>query len=240
MLSKKTDILTIDFDFFQLASADIFVSAFPHAFDLEPDMSASVWGRQLALHAGKLEEVSLYTEKLDQLKGILLSQPPDTPVLTAQSHLRAYSFILDLLDGQDLTDRGQVTIYNIDMHHDIYNESSDLNCGNWLGRLRQDALAGMDVVWIANPASRDLQAASVISADLIMDDLSVLMDRRFSGIFLCRSDSWLHPKFDADFSGLLDLVRDHFSRVDIVKEKGFPEDRYRRARLIADSILHKA
>jgi|GEM_PF-6401741 len=233
MDTRDINILSIDFDFFQLADPQVFVRAYPEAFDLESDLSASVWARQLAAHEKDLDTVRLYSDKLDQLTDILGGQKPDIPLMAAQSHLEAYEFSLRLMES---TSAKKVSLFNIDMHHDISNDSKTINCGNWLGRLRQNAIPEMEVTWIASPASRNTGAVEEIDAKLIMDDLSILNDKEFHGIFLCRSDSWLHPKFDGDFTRLLDFLCRHFTNVTILKENGFPKDRYRRARLIADGM----
>ncbi len=84
-------ILSIDFDYFQDASPDVF-SSYPDGIDLPTDISNVVWICKYAFSRDrdKILTVKPLTQELKCLEELLTSQDPSAKVLVSQSHLSIY------------------------------------------------------------------------------------------------------------------------------------------------------
>ena len=112
-------------------------------------------------------------------------------------------------------------LVNVDMHHDMFNANKQLDCGNWLGYIRQEY--NHDGIWIANPVSADMYGLTDDDlpetsrrkrlGELIPTSTKIIQDEQFDLIFLCRSDNWLPPHLDERFSEMCDVIQGCFHHV---------------------------
>ena len=208
-------VLSVDFDYFQkVPNADVF-EAYPDGIDLSSYLSTTVWASYYANPRTKemLDKVKADRKGIEHLQKILgNSVHTQIGVMVAQSHKHIYDFIMDEYNGGDYD---SVEVVNIDMHHDMYNQNPDVDCGNWLSHLVDD-VENCDVTWVANKVSKKAYGMSKALEECVEFDLSVLDNKEFDLIFLCRSDNWLPPHLDKDFEDLYYYVLELFggARVD--------------------------
>ena len=116
---------------------------------------------------------------------------------------------LDLANYKDLTITTINEVVNVDMHHDMFNNGDEVDCGNWATHILQD-IENCKVTWIANPVSIEAYGTKPALEGNTYYDLSVLKDKQFDLIFICRSDSWLPPHLDKEFEKLYYFVLEEF------------------------------
>jgi hypothetical protein len=197
--------LSIDFDFFQKVKKDTILECYPDGIDLPSALSELVWASHYASQGKYLREVTINKTKLNEIKNILKKQNRDVPVMIAQSHVSAYDFIKENA-GDKACD-----IVNIDMHHDMFNNNENLDCGNWIGHIMKD-IKGSTITWIANRISKSTYGLTQVD-DLIRTDFREIKDRKFDLIFLCRSDNWIPPHLDIYFYDIYKTMRSHFNEL---------------------------
>ena len=193
-------ILSIDFDYFQNVTKDI-LRDYPDGIDLGTSLSKIVWAvRYVQGNPSKerIESVSLNQDLFDNVISVLSRQLPCVPVMARQSHVDAYDFICDQMEEYD-TD--ELELINIDFHHDIVNECSTLDCGNWISFVKE-AYPKAKVTWVARELSLEVYGLndSTIPIELSLD---CIKDQQFDAIFICRSDAWSPPHLDIHFQYLL-------------------------------------
>lgn len=217
------NILSIDFDYFQKVSKQQ-LQAYPDGIDLSTELSETVWGSHYA-NKNNLFDVGINTQELDMLKGLLLKQSKDADIMITNSHSKIYDFVHTLA-----TDRDSLSIINIDMHHDFFNDNPNLDCGNWVGFLineRQATGKGMNFKWIANPVGLDAYGFEKSETENIIEtSLSGICGKSFDAVFLCRSDTWTPPHLDKYFTELCDIMLNYFNSVCIERGINKPRRKY--------------
>ena len=223
-------VLSIDWDFFQNVSADLLRTSYPDGIDLPSSITEITWGGHYAANGDELrDKVTLMQTEYERLMKILLGQESNVPVLIANSHVHAYSFIHEnLLDKND-----KVELTNIDMHHDFVNKSEKVDCGNWIGKLAKENILKEDgLKWIHNPVSFEMYDISSEGEDEFskllhkLDKGTTLEDienEQFDLIVLARSDTWSAPHLDKYFCLLADIIKEHFFSVSM--ENGIDKPR---------------
>lgn len=206
MKKKQLRVLSIDFDYFQKASAHTLMNCYPDGVDLESKVSEFVWMSHYAFKREELETVTIHKKHLREMAQIIKAQLPATPCLVAQSHIHCFDFIKEHYGAGKYS---SCRLYNVDMHHDLFNDNEELDCGNWIGHLKEEIPT--DVTWIANPISKKIYGLQEF--DIIKEDLSVLKGKQFDLVFLCRSDAWLPPHLDDYFDDFLNLLCRTFDNV---------------------------
>jgi len=213
-------VLSVDFDYFQEVEKDIIIRCYPDGIDLPPDISAVVWATKYAEHRAELNKVSLRREEYERMLHIIRNQRTDIPVMAALSHISIVDFLEDFIEDQK-TDTLEIT--NIDTHHDLFNDNEKVDCGNWLGYIKDKY--DCSIKWFANPVSLKTYGfeKDKLAETLIKTDIKSIIDEQYDLLFLCRSDSWLPPELDGFFSGLVLECSRHFDSMYI--QEGCEEDR---------------
>ena len=221
-------ILSIDFDFFQNVDRNM-LSIYPDGIDLPPDLSGMVWAshymNSVTSDGRTIDDVAIDIANLwDMMQNIIPYQRYITPVMICHSHKHIYEFIHDCLPD---TSR-PLSVTNIDLHHDMFNDHDFLDCGNWL-RYIKDEYKDFKQLWIPKRASMDMYGLSdVKDVDEVTYDLSVLDHKKFDAVFLCRSDMWLPPHLDRYFISLATKIINSFKTVigedSVLKERDYKGD----------------
>lgn len=206
---KKLRVLSIDFDFFQDVDKDTMVKCYPDGIDLSTELSCIVWANRYANNLSEeLKQVSINNDLLNDLYGILHSQSSNIPVLISQSHVDIYYFIEELMSRDP---KQKLSIVNVDMHHDCFNDNPELDCGNWISHIYNN-YSNVSVNWIARELSFDTYGLSTKNFP-VETTFDKIKDAEFDAIFICRSDAWLPPHLDNHFNDLLNDCRINFKNV---------------------------
>lgn len=210
MLNRKLRVLSIDFDFFQNVDKDTMRYCYPDGVDLPTHLSTIVWGSKYSIGykcVDKIKAVTIDVPLFSAMLNILDKQESDTPMLIAQSHVSIYDFIhkyAKMFNG--------VSIVNIDMHHDLFNDNPELDCGNWLMHIAND-FENRTFNWITREVAVDCYGIKPEDNLKTEFDLSKIQDAEFDIIFLCRSDNWLPPHLDEWFDKMLKFCTNKFTNV---------------------------
>lgn len=210
-------VLSIDFDYFQLATEEQF-NRYPSGIDRTTEEAKQVWSETYSENRD-LYDIKPNELELRKLTNILKDQNKDIPVMIANSHKNIYDFIHENVSIDE-----KLSIINIDTHHDFFSDNPGLDCGNWLRFITEEYKAGF--IWISNRVSAEIYGfdrQNDYSKKLLPVTLDCIKNKKFDLIFLCRSDTWTPPHLDKYFSDICDLILHHFEHVDI--EKGIEKPR---------------
>lgn len=215
---KSIKVLSIDFDYFQDVQKKV-LDCYPDGIDYPTNLSTAIWNSHYAFKSEELQSVVIIHNELNKMKSILLNQEQDIPVMIANSHKHIYNFIYSNVP----TDR-KLRVFNADMHHDMYHENKELDCGNWVNFLTED-YSNCGVLWICNPISKELFGIerSPKLMKILPETLDIIKDTKFNAVFLCCSDMWTPPHLDKYFTELCDVMKGHFEEITI--ERGITEPR---------------
>lgn len=201
MKKRHLNVLSIDFDIFQVVSTDTMKTCYPDGIDLPTSLSSIVWQS----HYGnpdtyqKLMEITVNTDMINELKTMIVNslnhRLPESCI--CNSHMHIYDFIMK---HYDKIQYNGITLTHLDMHHDLFNDNKELDCGNWISHLKDTVKT--NVTWIANPISKAMYGMTEPIFDNVKTDFSDIKDSNWDLIFLCRSDNWLPPHLDASFTDL--------------------------------------
>lgn len=201
-------VLSIDFDFFQNIISD-YLNDYPDGIDYSTDESCKQWNISYAMNPC-IVNTGINLSLFRIMKQILNTQDANIPVLIAQSHADAYSFIKQYAKTNSLH------LVNVDLHHDFVNGNKELDCGNWISHI----ISCFDHIkfnWITRKAA--IKAYGIKQEEeksmCISYGLSELLEEQFDAVFICRSDAWLPPHLDTYFNELKDVCLQHFDSVDI-------------------------
>lgn len=225
-MPKTGNILSIDFDFFQKVNEETIQSCYPDGIDLPMDITKLIW----IAHYGnprsrkKLIQVIPDKDNINMLRDIIRNNKPYDSMIR-NSHVHCYDFILDYLsEHPEIT---HLHLYNIDMHHDLHNYNPELDCGNWIGMLKEQIQSDnkkFRLTWIANKTSKTAYGLSDEFDNFIKETLDCLTGKQFDLVFLCRSDPWTPPHLDNTFIQLANYICKHAVSCDI--EDDVMESRY--------------
>lgn len=227
-MNPTFNILSIDFDFFQTTDTDTLSTCYPDGHDLSTELSKMVWAGYYAhpKTKDKINKVSIDISALHLLINLLKNCNPNIPVLVTNSHKHIYDFIktnVEQMNDTDLTSHLNIT--NVDMHHDMFDDSNDIHCGNWLAHLSDEYPT--KITWIANKISNDIFTKNFHNKDMvtiIKDDLSYINTENIDMLFVCRSDVWFPPHLDENFDYLLKFLCKHFKTIKGEKSICEPRD----------------
>lgn len=216
----KKSILSIDFDYFQDVPDPSAFQSYPDGIDLPTELSTIVWASKYSFDqdADRILSVKPLENELKILKGILLNQDPDTKIMIRNSHLEIYNWIHELIpNGQPFCLR------NVDMHHDLFNGNSFVDCGNWVDQVFRDyGRKSVDFKWIPNPISLKMYGFEEYEiSDLLIDTLQDISTEKYDYIFLCRSDNWFPPHLDDSFIDILTVIKSHFAEDSVDAKIGY-------------------
>lgn len=222
----RITILSIDFDFFQQVSIDTLRTCYPDGVDVPTMLSKITWAGHynVVSEAEKLIKVTTNRAQLDQMKSILSQCENCRNVMIANSHLRIYEFIHEIMEQRKSS---YLDIINCDMHHDMVNDNIEVDCGNWLGRIAEEY--DTRIKWIANPISKKVFGIEDERFNAIETKLDIINPKAVDAVFLARSDNWTPPHLDKDFKELYDHIADTFSEPSrhcpVLAERGIMEPR---------------
>lgn len=207
-MKQTLNILSIDFDFFQIVDKETLHKCYPDGHDLSTELSKMVWAGYYANPntKDKLNAVKLNVDALNELQSLINLCDKNTPVLVTNSHKHIYNFIKSHDKNTELTTKLKIT--NIDMHHDMFDNFEEVDCGNWLLRLSNEYPT--DITWVANAISNDMYPMDETNMFHIQQDFSNINPTDIDLIFLCRSDIWLPPHLDVYFNELIKLLCKRF------------------------------
>ena len=200
-------VLSIDFDYFQDGTKEQ-LSMYPDGIDLPPELSDIVWAGKYFYYGEKLRKVSINTRLYQEIIRILRRQRKDIPVMITNSHVKCYNFIL----GQSETN---VNLTNVDLHHDFFNDNKRLDCGNWIGKLKEYIVVD-SIRWICREISLDVYGFTRYEEGKLMPiciGLDTIRAENFDLLFICRSDPWVPPHLDEYFNDLLKICESHFINI---------------------------
>ena len=138
----------------------------------------------------------------------------------ANSHVHIYQFIKDAYKTGKWRD---ISLVNVDMHHDMFNANTKLDCGNWVSHVYHD-FPGTFITWIANPISQEAYGLGENFTDLIQTDFRSIKNQQFDLIFLCRSDIWTPPHLDLYFDQLYQTILSFYEDVLVDRQVEKPRD----------------
>ena len=201
MTKRPLNVLSIDFDVFQVVSADTMKTCYPDGIDLPSTLSSIVWQS----HYGNpdtyqnLMKITTNVDMINELKDLIAkslnTRLPDSCICNSHRHI--YNFIMKHYDR--ICHNG-IELTHLDMHHDLFNDNKELDCGNWISHLKNAVKT--NVTWIANPISKAMYGMTEPIFDNVRTDLSDIKNPNWDLIFLCRSDNWVPPHLDANFVDL--------------------------------------
>lgn len=195
-MKNKLRVLSIDFDFFQKVDLETILNYYPDGIDLPTSMSTLIWSTRYKNIKTKqqITKVKINEKKFKDIQKILEKNPTAKCMIT-QSHVNIYDFIMkNYVSGQG------IQLFHLDMHHDMFNDNNDLDCGNWISFLK-NSVNKLSVLWYPNDISEKMYGIEDLHKTM-MYDLNLLVKEKFDLIFLCRSDNWVPPHLDIYFEQL--------------------------------------
>ena len=204
------NILSIDFDYFQIVDEMTIAAHYPDGHDFNTSLSSMIWSTHYANERLEKELLKVKVDRaaIGKVKTVLkFNRDRCQANMIANSHV----YMNQLLEMLSKKASG-FTIYNLDMHHDMFDTEiengvvsckCDLNCGNWASYAKKNF--GAKIVWIKNKLSDSLFPSELPDEQTI--DLNVLDGVPFDAVFLCRSDQWVPPHLDSHFDKLKNYMR---------------------------------
>lgn len=220
-MPKTLNILSIDFDYFQNPTPKNLITDYPDGIDLPTELSKPVWATHYANPACEQRLMKIQPLK-NQLNTLYenLHKHTNRKTLSSihQSHIHAYQFVIHLL--RQHPECREIHLYNIDMHHDLWNDNNALDCGNWLGFLKEklkNQPVKLFIHWICNPVSLNVYDIQNLpqETDHLTTELNSIHKKHWHGIFLCRSNQWVPPHLDQEFLFLAYTIKDRTTTVHI-------------------------
>ena len=197
---KVFNILSIDWDYFIKASDTERGELFPDGGteNIPSSIRDIIWGSRYADdRLGNIDVIDEYYEFCNTLCSILHRDNPE--VCIYESHRHIYDHIKSMCNGR-------INLVNIDFHHDMFNDSDEVNCGNWLSHIVREYDGRF--TWVAREDSFQIDKKLSKKVKIITNplDLDSLSEIRWDLIYICRSDMWSPPHLDKKFSKMVDIV----------------------------------
>lgn len=218
-LQRPLNILSLDFDYFLKFENDdaSILAEFPDGTEAFMQYNDAVWATHLAHKEveDKIKTVKCNEDELAKVSVFLNSCKSNIPVMIANSHVHIYDFILsNAKPGQELR------ILNLDYHHDAYHTEQELNCGNWVLKLKDRTANPVIYQWVTSENGWNSAEGSIprfvreaYRFKTFGEYLSWNKEYKPDLIFLCRSDVWVPPHLDGYFDMLMRFTASHFSNV---------------------------
>lgn len=198
-------VLSIDFDFFPDVSKKALIY-YPDGLDLPTDISEIVWSTRYTSNGCPIADITINQGLYNQMLDILSRQSFNIPVMIANSHAKAYDFIIEYYNDKP------IELCNVDFHHDLINGNEEMDCGNWISHLIHDYPV-QDFKWIARKTAIDCyNIKKQEQTELHIEfDFQSIIEKNFDMVFLCRSDCWLPPHLDSYFDNMVKQCCKHFN-----------------------------
>lgn len=217
-MSDRFKVLSIDFDFFQNVTKEQ-LNIYPDGVDVSSSLSTIVWGRYYVegqKSCDMIKSVTLNRTLYCQMLSIISQQNMYIPTMITNSHRYIYDFICENKGDKP------ISVFNVDLHHDIFNDNPEIDCGNWVKHLK-DNYPDTAIHWIARPVSMECYGIDAKEMHIEMD-FEKIKNIEFDAIFLCRSDPWTPPHLDEYFQRMVDLFKATFLGIRVEKSVLQPRD----------------
>lgn len=213
---NKLKVLSIDFDYFQIVDKNTVTTMYPDGLDLATSLTELTWSSYYAPSNSIEDKVNIDSDKLFEIIEILNNQNKDIPIIIANSHKHIYNFILENKKDFDFLD-----LINIDMHHDMFNDNPEVDCGNWVKHIIKE-FDDYSLEWVANDVSSEVYG---FEKDFpISHNFNNIKDKQFNLVFICRSDTWLPPHLDNYFDLFYQTVVKMFNNIKVDTQIQKPRD----------------
>lgn len=192
----ELQILSVDWDYFIMATMETRVKLFPDGGDYAPLLEDRVWQTHYASEP-KLTGVKTYTREVAELRQFLFKNI-NVAVASAlvNSHKYCYDFVHKYFWGRPLK------IVNIDFHHDVYNNHIGVSHGNWLLKLCEES-DKIHPYWVARPSS----GKNDMGIELPTISFKEAIAGEYQGVFVCRSGLYSPPHLDRVFVETFNIMR---------------------------------
>lgn len=211
-------VLSIDFDYFQKVELNTMRICYPDGKDRSTTESIKEWNKvyQNPSKRELMTKVTINQQALQKVKEVISNNIIERPAyqgprkaigMIKQSHLEAYNFIQTYYAPEI---HSGIELYNLDMHPDMVNDNPQLDCGNWIKHLilnNRTEYRDVKLKWIYNPVSQIAYQFGHAFDNFATEDLSILDNKFFNLIFLCRSDNWSPPHLDNSFIELANTIK---------------------------------
>lgn len=219
-MSERLNVLSIDWDYFIDASASDRLMLFPDGGN--ENLSNSI---QDIIWMGRYNNEDLAAVKSDStavrlVKSIL--KKTDARYMIVDSHKYAYDFIVDNMNEYC---KDSLNLVNIDFHHDVYENGSDVDCGNWLAKIIEIYKEGSSFTWVGREDS-DVSYRDDIGLEFTTS-LEVVSEYAWDIVFICRSGMWSPPHLDERFRSMFNWITKCYTTK---YQKDIFTDRYRRVK----------
>lgn len=198
---ERLNVLSLDWDYFVSASVYERMNLFPDGGNenLSSLIGNMVWSSHYC--SDDLVKIKTDSKAIRTVKKIL--KMPETGHYGFQimdSHKYAYDFIMESCNeyGYD-----SINLVNVDYHHDVYSNGTEVDCGNWLEKIikKFDDSDSM-FTWVARRDSDMNQGQSLDDCHHGLEctfDLDILEEYNWDIVFICRSAMWSPPHLDRNF-----------------------------------------
>ena len=210
---KGVNILSIDMDYIMEPSINKYNNYIKS--DIKP---SKLWKNVYKRIGKKRNKLRYNQDKLEELVKLLNMKCELTPIdniVYVDDHDGIVDFMVDkgiiFKDGSGLkTEIGDINIFNIDHHHDIYySENQAVNVdtednysvGSWMWLLDKYSLIS-NYTWIRNHNSSPYYGMPTNCNYYEVDTLSYLLNVNFDYIFICKSPHWIPP----EYHDLIDII----------------------------------
>lgn len=196
-MNKKTNILSIDWDYFMDVSNKIRARSFPDSpKDLSLPLSNMVWGNYYT----SLSEKDLMSLKLKDDFDYLLEYIKNTDLentifVSSVTHVSIYNMF------KEFEISSPINLTNIDFHHDSFKVTDSLDCGNWVNYVLDEY--DIDMTWVKDKNS---EMDGLNESINVVDNIEIIDNFKPDYIFLCKSYLWSPPHFDDDFLKLFEKI----------------------------------
>lgn len=198
-------VLSVDFDVFQNIPSKKLLEAYPDGFDVSTDISCQMW-KLCYRNPEKASMLAQISADECRLRGAMhlieKSCNDETPIMIVNSHKKIYDWIFEHYNAKNYQG---LQIVNLDMHHDMFNENSNLGCGNWISHVKKRE-PNLAIEWVCNPISKEVYGLNSPEFSFINDQIDRFLGTHFDLLFICRSDNWLPPHLDKHFRNFCESI----------------------------------
>lgn len=120
------------------------------------------------------------------------------------SHRYIYDVIYEVMHHYSVN---EVTVYNIDYHHDMYQyriPNERVNCSNWAAILQEELGNSLDYYWIKRDDSEEYSLAGKV--DCKLSNIADINSINFDVLYLCKSGAWSPPHLDTCYQELVSCL----------------------------------
>lgn len=204
MAGNVKKVLSIDWDYFQDVTKKQ-ICNYPDGMETLGELNNLVWAVRYSDMYPDFNpyDVKINDKLFDDMIAIIKNQKKGIPARIAESHMQCYHFVRYEFNPGD-----PIELYNIDMHHDLFNDNKDLDCGNWILHLMKPYEVYLS--WFNRSVSLDAYKLPKKHKNIRMytDSLDEIRNMQFDGIFLCKSGAWIPPHLDLSFITMANAIAD--------------------------------